>query len=281
MQGTNFPKPPFEHKGLILPPPPVDLHLATQVQAFDQRTFYPAFAEELSHVSGLVLLQSAFFTWRGSERWVNHFKSLTNAGKRVCIFLQKPDGWDERERCLDPVQIAKFKQLEAVVEMLLSTGVHVTIRNDSHEKFVVVDHHILWEGSLNILSHFNKNEHMTRFHSHEYQQQIVKMHRLDECVTCNNRPWPFEGTGAFEGPSISHIGSMIAHERGKRRWSQADLAAALGTYQGLISRAESGKHFIKPELLLEMCSQVGLECLAVPRYLVPAIKDFVQSRWTL
>jgi len=74
------------------------------------------------------------------------------------------------------------KQSEDVIADLRSIGVKVIPRYQSkkHFKTAIMDNRILWDGSLNILSHRNTEEHMWRFEGSSAIDQIVKDLELDE-----------------------------------------------------------------------------------------------------
>jgi len=55
------------------------------------------------------------------------------------------------------------EQAEVVIEQLLSMVVKVIQRSNMHQKIAILDNEIAWEGSLNILSHRDTEEHMRRF----------------------------------------------------------------------------------------------------------------------
>jgi hypothetical protein len=95
-------------------------------EIFDQDTFTPAFIADLNQAKGLVLLQSPFMTVRRIDELKGAFKNCARRGVRVCVFAQEPSAWhsDAENRA----------QLEEAKQSLLSLGMHVTLRQNIHEK---------------------------------------------------------------------------------------------------------------------------------------------------
>lgn len=73
------------------------------------------------------------------------------------------------------------------------------------------------------------------------------------------------------------LGNAVLMGRMKRGWSQADLAAAVGTKQANISRIEAGLANPTLDLIQRLCEALGLELKLVERghltTLNTAVKD--------
>lgn len=72
----------------------------------------------------------------------------------------------------------------STIQWLSDQGVHVNLRESIHEKIAVIDNAILWEGSLNILSHKNTTERMRRIQSTLEVERALFGHRLNGCEHC-------------------------------------------------------------------------------------------------
>jgi len=71
------------------------------------------------------------------------------------------------------------EQSVSVIDSLRSIGATVIERRGMHQKVAIVDNEIAWEGSLNILSHRDTNEHMRRFSSRSAIEEIIKNMELE------------------------------------------------------------------------------------------------------
>jgi len=65
--------------------------------------------------------------------------------------------------------------------------------------------------------------------------------------------------------------------RGKRGWSQRDLANRLGIAQRHISGIESGKTVPRYDTLLELVRMLDSDLIMVPRALVPVVQSLVRE----
>ena len=117
--------------------------------AFTEKSFYPAFSQDLARARESVVIFSPFATSNGTGRWTDAFRSAIDRG--VCVrILTRPSG---------------NSGSDSPVHLLRKFGVSVDLRARMHEKIAVLDGHILWHGSLNILSHSNTHESMLRIES--------------------------------------------------------------------------------------------------------------------
>ena len=124
--------------------------------AFNEETFYPAFRSDLKSAQESIIIVSPFATRRGTRRWVDLLHEARVRNVRVCVItLPPPDPRGDR-------LVVELRNLGATVDM----------RAQMHEKIAILDGHILWHGSLNILSHRYTHESMLRIDSPTACQQI-------------------------------------------------------------------------------------------------------------
>lgn len=63
----------------------------------------------------------------------------------------------------------------AILDTLEGMGVEVTLRKRIHHKAAIIDRAIAWEGSLNILQHWDSGEQMTRHKDSGYIRQLLSV----------------------------------------------------------------------------------------------------------
>jgi hypothetical protein len=78
-------------------------------------------------------------------------------------------------------------QADIVIDQLRSIGVNVVERGKMHQKVAIIDDTIAWEGSLNILSHKDTEEHMRRFEGPSTVEEIIRNLELDEEMPSGNQ----------------------------------------------------------------------------------------------
>jgi hypothetical protein len=72
------------------------------------------------------------------------------------------------------------EQAEIVIDQLRSMGCKVMEKRSMHQKIAIIDTDIVWEGSLNILSHQDSGEQMRRFEGKDSPEEIIKDLGLEE-----------------------------------------------------------------------------------------------------
>lgn len=275
-KSTHSPAPgPFSAPPVSLP----GLSLDDKVQSFDDTAFYAAFSKDLSNAGESVVIQSPYITERGLGRWLPICKALVDRGVTLCIYLKEPDNWHRRHHNnLPPDVVHSLQTFESMLTKFHQLGAHVNLRPKIHEKLAIIDGLILWDGSLNILSHRDTSERMTRTAHKQFTQQALVTHCLDTCAAC----WEMQA-----GPRVSikeaqerlkHIVATLHKKRKSISLSQCKLAKLMGSEQGLISRFERGTRNSMCETLIRIAGALGLELVLVPRILVPAVEQLVLQR---
>ena len=228
-------------------------------KVFDDKTFYPAFAEDLHHAQALVWIQSPYLSESRINKLEAQLAACIKRRVRVCTFVQRP---------LDKERIAS---VEKMASRLTKVGVHVTFRPFIHEKLAVIDESILWDGSLNILSQSRSAERMLRWTDQSIVFETIVKHHLNTCEKCPkvaNYP-----NATTESEQLRLIGEIVARRRKHLQLSQYELARQLGVHQTAISHIESGKRAARIGTLLRVCNELNLDLRPVPRYFVPALND--------
>jgi hypothetical protein len=83
----------------------------------------------------------------------------------------------------DPRSVAedyRREDTQEAVSRLQHMGIHVVLTPNHHRKLAVLDRNILYEGSLNILSHNNTAEIMRRIESVRLAWQMLRFVGIDK-----------------------------------------------------------------------------------------------------
>jgi phosphatidylserine/phosphatidylglycerophosphate/cardiolipin synthase-like enzyme len=129
---------------------------------FDQDTFYKAFIRDAANCGSEIIIESPFITTKRAANLLPILRKLTKRGVRVVINTRNPEEHDG---------IYRLQAYEAI-ENLQMLGALVLFTSGHHRKLAIVDGHILWEGSLNILSQNDSCELMRRIDSTELATQM-------------------------------------------------------------------------------------------------------------
>jgi superfamily I DNA and/or RNA helicase len=142
---------------------------------FNQRSFYPHLIQDLENARKDVIFISGYMSINRIDKLMPHFTNLLSRGVNVKIVTKPP-----RE------QVSRKQELEELHHGLTNIGIEIYQHYRTHEKVVTIDGHILYMGSLNVLS-FNhgSNEMMVRSDSKRKLQKVfsvlVKNHpRLED-----------------------------------------------------------------------------------------------------
>lgn len=264
--------------------PPIDnaLRMNEQVESFDEVSFYQMFTADLRRAQDTIVIYSPFLTARGIERLRSAFKNALARGVRVCIYTLEPDDWQRRGHA-DLSSEVKIKLVESnkLFQQLLSLGAHLNLRQKIHEKLAIVDGNILWDGSLNILSHRNTSERMTRWISRRQANDAIAKHKLDTCADC----W-HEITAKSVSDEKAHARLLVlcqdlTRARMARSLSQQRVASLIGNDQSLISKFERAACFLNTKVLLQIATCLGCDIMLVPTLLRPAVEHLISQRLRL
>lgn len=130
---------------------------------FDETTFYSQFRQDLLCASREVVIESPFITEERAGILYPTFENLIKQGVKVYVVTRDPSEHTETMIEQSEAEIQRFEALG--VQVLLCTGNH-------HRKLAIIDRHILWEGSLNILSHRKSREIMRRIDDKEMAEEM-------------------------------------------------------------------------------------------------------------
>lgn len=228
-------------------------------QVYDQENFYPKLELDLKDSRFLVLIQSPYMTVRRISKLRPILSECIAKGVRVCVFTQKID----RKFCSDEEYEQKNDALELASQRLRSIGAHVNLVNKIHEKLVLVDENVLWEGSLNPLSHRDTSERMIRWESFQMVCNAVLKHNLNKCLACRK--------SSCDGNVQNLVGSWIRKRRMQLKLSQSELSNMTKISQHTISKIEQGKYDCRLSTASKILKELDLHFRPVPWFMVPVI----------
>lgn len=137
---------------------------------FDETSFYKQFIKDLSNAKDEVIIESPYLTSTRVELLLPSFQFLLDKGRKIHILTRDPsEHEDEYIRHQSTNEILKC--IELGINIALLKGNH-------HRKIAIIDRQILWEGSLNILSHSNSLEIMRRIAGESWALDMFKFLNL-------------------------------------------------------------------------------------------------------
>jgi hypothetical protein len=147
-----------------------DRPIAPQVVVAQDR-FFDKLYDDLGAARRRVVIYSPFMTQDRVGRLEPHLRAAVDRGAEVWV-ITKP--LEERTR-----DEGVYRELE---QGLRNLGVRVVHKRGMHEKLVLIDGRVLWQGSLNPLSFSATQEIMERRESREIVADYTKVLRLDDLL---------------------------------------------------------------------------------------------------
>lgn len=141
-----------------------------------EETFWPAFEIDLDRARKTVTIMSPFIAVQRTESLLSSLKGSRGRGVSISIFTKPP-----KEQGKELVE-----QSQNVIRQLSSHGIQIVQRSGMHQKVALIDDSIVWEGSLNILSHGRAKEQMRRLPGRNIAKEVRTALELDNKLAIGN-----------------------------------------------------------------------------------------------
>lgn len=136
---------------------------------FDQNTFYAALENDLRRCQRELIIESPFITASRINVLLPIFEKMCRRNVKIIINTRDPIEHDG-----DYV-----RQAQEAVMILQDMGITVLYTAKHHRKLAIIDRHVTYEGSLNILSFSDSCEIMRRIVSADVALQMRKFIGVD------------------------------------------------------------------------------------------------------
>lgn len=108
-------------------------------EVYFEDTFFEVLLNDLEWATGIIIIHCPFLKDYRLGLLLEVLARCVKRGVRVCVFIRQPhEKYDSAEEIKLRMDLAK---------KLLEINVHVTIRPNIHEKLIIIDELIFWEGS--------------------------------------------------------------------------------------------------------------------------------------
>jgi phosphatidylserine/phosphatidylglycerophosphate/cardiolipin synthase-like enzyme len=130
---------------------------------YDQTTFYNEFMKDLAKCSSEIIIESPFITTKRMSSILPLLHKAIKKGVRVTVNTRSPEEHENKY----------YFQARQAVNELQTIGALVLFTGGHHRKIAVLDQSVIWEGSLNILSHNDSCEIMRRISSPSLSKDMI------------------------------------------------------------------------------------------------------------
>ena len=130
---------------------------------YDGKSFYPVFADDITHATKEILIVSPFMRKNRLTQTIKLLSQVILNGVSVTVVTRPPEDFKEKERDI----------VIQNTELLLDHGIQVKYKSEFHQKFTVIDQKVAWYGSVNFLSYGTHEESIMRFESYDLAGQLI------------------------------------------------------------------------------------------------------------
>lgn len=150
------------------------------LKQYDTNSFWGNIIPDLKHVHNRVIIFCPFVRKQRIDQLLPLFKKITESGNQVIIYT----------RPVSEHQDSYQTTTRSLIDSLRKEGAVVRIRKNMHEKVILIDDTIVWQGSLNLLSHRNTKEQMQRIVIKSVQKEAEELLDLNQYkkITAANDP---------------------------------------------------------------------------------------------
>ncbi|HEY9785186.1 MAG TPA: helix-turn-helix domain-containing protein [Candidatus Obscuribacterales bacterium] len=242
-------------------------YFAESHSVFTHEDYYQALVADLKAAGFLFILQSPYLAPRRVEKLKETLYDCSRRGVQCCVFVRR----DPESDATRDVEKEAFTARAA--EILRQTGVHVNFRPYIHEKLVIIDDVIAYDGSLNTLSQRRTSERMTRWKSRLKVREIMDTHKLATCESCMHN----NGNLCDDFRKQPDVGAQIRIARLRMGLSQREVARITKIDQAVISKVETGNCAVKLSTLLRLLDELHLGFRIAQQYQLPSIDGFISK----
>ena len=137
---------------------------------YNQNSFWAKVVPDLKNASKRVIIFCPFVREGRIEVLLPIFKKIIEAGGEVIVYTRSVS---------EHVRLYQ-KKARDLIDNLRREGVIVRIRKNMHEKVILIDDTLVWQGSLNLLSHKSTKEQMQRMVSKKVQKEVSELLDLND-----------------------------------------------------------------------------------------------------
>lgn len=131
---------------------------------FNKESFFSVYLNDITNAREDILIVSPFLTLKRVQQMLMYFKEKLNDNVNIIILTRPADEFNEKKR----------HDIDRVFTLLRNNGVRLVLKPQIHQKFAVIDHKIVWFGSINLLSFGYSEESIMRLVSRSIAVELSK-----------------------------------------------------------------------------------------------------------
>ncbi len=234
----------------------------TDSSVYTGEEFWKALRTDILNAKARIIIYSPFVgMWQLDQVFERIFTTTLVRRVQVCIILQTPTRLRQHLQTEEQFK-SKLNEFEQCVSWIKNKGIHVSFRKEIHEKLIVIDEHILWDGSNNVLAAGISSERMNRFASRQRVIDAMKDHKLSDCTDCQR---------LFEELGFTSLATQIKRTRKLRGVSQRLVARECGLNRTSVNRLEDNDLDLRLSTVNRVLQFLGAQLTVIPLWLRPSV----------
>ncbi len=130
---------------------------------FDKDNFFQIYLNDINNAHNHILIVSPFVTKKRVLQMMNHFSQILEKQVKITIITRPVEDFGERKKTV----------LGSIFKILEKAGVRLLLKSNIHQKFAIIDHKIIWYGSINLLSFGYSEESIMRLTSGNIANELI------------------------------------------------------------------------------------------------------------
>ena len=135
---------------------------------FDKSSFYPVYINDIKTASNQVIIVSPFLTQKRINQIMPDFQCIMEKQVNIIIVTRPVEDFEPRKQAV----------LELIHRALSGAGINVLFKSKIHQKYAIIDHKLVWYGSINLLSFGYSEESIMRLASSNIAYELLKSIRV-------------------------------------------------------------------------------------------------------
>ncbi len=130
---------------------------------FDSETYQSVFEKDLAEANREIVISSPGLNVPKVKAFIKQVKAVQENGVQIVVFTLSPECYPASRTEITRKLVRKLEQ----------AGIRVLLQEALHEHYAVIDHEIVWYGSMNFLSAEKEEDNLMRVVSEEIAQELL------------------------------------------------------------------------------------------------------------
>ena len=130
---------------------------------FDSGTYKPVFEKDLVEANREIVISSPGLNVPKVKAFIKQVKAVQENGVQIVVFTLSPECYPASRTEITRKLVRKLEQ----------AGIRVLLQEALHEHYAVIDHEIVWYGSMNFLSAEKEEDNLMRVVSGEIAEELL------------------------------------------------------------------------------------------------------------